>query len=106
MTTTVPTPDAVAARRRAQALAARLLHRAWCTLRELPARLARRRRLARMHATLAALDEATLRDLGLARAEATTYWAEAEGLRPPRSPHVVVRRPWPAHTPYLRPVAP
>lgn len=106
MTTPVPFLDTAAARAHAQALAARLLHRAWCALRDLPARLARRRRLARMHATLAAMDEATLRDLGLARAEAATYWAEAEGLRPARSPHVVVRRAWPAHTPYLRPVAP
>lgn len=90
----------------AKARIAALLQRTWCALRAAASRVARRRRLARMHATLAAMDEATLRDLGLRRADAAAYWAESEGLRPARHPHVVVRRASPGYRPYLRPVAP
>jgi uncharacterized protein YjiS (DUF1127 family) len=42
-----------------------------------------RHRLARMEAAVASLDDATLRDLGLHRAEITSFWAECEGLAAP-----------------------
>lgn len=99
-------PLGTAARGRAQTRIAALLQRAWCALRAAAARVARRRRLASMHATLAAMDEATLRDLGLRRADAAAYWAESEGLRPARHAHVVVRRVSTGYRPYPRPVAP
>lgn len=94
-----------AARRHAQALAAALLARTWQPLCEAVAHVARRHRLARMQATLAALDEATLRDVGLQRNEAARYWAQAEGLAPPNDPRIV-RRAAASHRPYLRPVMP
>lgn len=46
---------------------------AWRTGRE-------RRRLKRIERALPVLNEATLRDLGLARGELLSCWAEAEGL--------------------------
>lgn len=39
-----------------------------------------RRRQRAMERRLPALDEATLRDLGIARGELLSYWAESEGL--------------------------
>jgi uncharacterized protein YjiS (DUF1127 family) len=56
------------------------LQHAWQAWRE---RFARRRRLARMQAALAELDDATLRDLGVHRTEITSFWAECEGLAAP-----------------------
>jgi hypothetical protein len=55
------------------------LRHAWQGLRE---GRARRRRLARMHAAIAALDDATLRDIGVQRSEVGSFWAEYEGLAP------------------------
>jgi uncharacterized protein YjiS (DUF1127 family) len=56
------------------------LGRAWQQLRE---GFARRRRLARMEAAIAGLDDATLRDLGVHRTEIASFWAEGEGLAAP-----------------------
>jgi len=42
--------------------------------------VARRRRLARVQAEIDGLDDATLRDIGVRRSEAASYWAESERL--------------------------
>ena len=42
--------------------------------------IARRRRLAHTRAVIAGLDDATLRDVGVHRSEAASYWAESERL--------------------------
>jgi len=42
--------------------------------------IARRRRLARAQAEIDGLDDATLRDIGMRRSEAASYWAESERL--------------------------
>jgi uncharacterized protein YjiS (DUF1127 family) len=97
---------AAAARGHAQARAGALLQRSWNALRSGLELLSRRHRLARMQATLAALDEATLRDVGLRRADAAAYWAQAEGLQPQRHPMVVRRGAWDGYRPYHRPIAP
>jgi uncharacterized protein YjiS (DUF1127 family) len=49
-------------------------------LRSLLEGIARRRRLARAQAEIDALDDATLRDIGIRRSEAASYWAESERL--------------------------
>jgi len=67
------------ARRHAQEAAGTLFSAALRALRTALEHFRSRRRLAQMHATLAALDEATLRDIGLGRSEAGSYWAESEG---------------------------
>lgn len=67
-----PTSIVAALRRRAHAL-----RDAW---RRATAAMARRRRLARSHSELAELDDATLRDLAMRRAEFASYWAESEGM--------------------------
>jgi uncharacterized protein YjiS (DUF1127 family) len=42
--------------------------------------IARRRRLARNQAEIDGLDDDTLRDIGMHRSEAASYWAESERL--------------------------
>jgi uncharacterized protein YjiS (DUF1127 family) len=42
--------------------------------------IARRRRLAHTLAAIDGLDDATLRDIGVRRSEAASYWAESEHL--------------------------
>ena len=49
-------------------------------LRSLFEGVARRRRLARVQAEIDGLDDATLRDIGVRRSEAASYWAESERL--------------------------
>ena len=49
-------------------------------LRSLFEGVARRRRLARDQAEIDGLDDATLRDIGMHRSEAASYWAESERL--------------------------
>lgn len=52
------------------------------------ARLMQRIRRARWHAEFAAVDERTLRDLGISRDEIDSLWAEAEGLAPLTRLHI------------------
>jgi uncharacterized protein YjiS (DUF1127 family) len=49
-------------------------------LRSLIARLAQRYRQARAQAEIDGLDDDTLRDIGMHRSEAASYWAESERL--------------------------
>jgi len=49
-------------------------------LRSLFEGIARRRRMARHQAAIDALDDDTLRDIGMHRSEAASYWAESERL--------------------------
>jgi uncharacterized protein YjiS (DUF1127 family) len=49
-------------------------------LRNLFEGIARRRRLARAQAEIDGLDDAMLRDIGIHRSEAASYWAESERL--------------------------
>lgn len=56
-----------------------LLPRAWQLLRRRAQSLAHGHRTARARAAFMALDERTLRDLGLVRSELSSVWAEAEG---------------------------
>lgn len=80
------------ARHHAQSLAAHLIAKVWRALLAAGERAARARRLSHMQATLAQLDDATLRDIGLRRSEVQSYWAEAEGLVPLTRRNVVARR--------------
>lgn len=84
------------ARHHAQSLASRLIADLWRALVAAGERVARARRLSHMQATLAQLDDATLRDIGLRRSEAQSVWAEAEGLAPLTRQNVVARRPYAA----------
>lgn len=104
--TTLAHPLGAAARSHVHALAGALLQGAWRALRRAASRFAQRRRLAQMQATLAALDDAKLRDVGLRRAEAAAYWAQAEGLRPPFHASVAAPPRGAGYRPYPRPVAP
>ena len=61
------------------------LQHAWQQLRD---GFARRRRLARMHSALDALDDRQLHDIGLHRVEIASYWAEQEGLAPRTRRHL------------------
>jgi uncharacterized protein YjiS (DUF1127 family) len=49
-------------------------------LRSLIARIARRYRRARARAEIDGLDDGALRDIGIHRSEAASYWAESERL--------------------------
>jgi uncharacterized protein YjiS (DUF1127 family) len=72
--------------RAAIAAHAPLVAGAWSHLRQAwqrwRAARASQRRLAELQAAVAGLDDALLRDIGLHRCEASSYWAESEGLVP------------------------
>lgn len=67
----------------------RMLHRTITgACRRSLARLMQRVRRARWHADFAAVDERTLRDLGIGRDEIDSLWAESEGLAPLTRLHI------------------